>query len=317
MTAMVRDLLSGVITDVGVDSRGQHGSAAEFVSWRTAMSNDGYFVAFNSRAGLVPDDRNAVDDVYVREWRPMLLTSIEPIDGSESGGDLVTIRGRGFTTVTDTIVTFGGTPGSIAEVRPDRVSVRTPSGLGVVDVAVRSSVGLESLAASFTFVAPELASRYGNVNVALGLRESVLLVNGVSGASLDRVTSLRVGTPIDVVVLSPSSRPEARFAMYGWPGAPTPATLTAVPRGIGVIGFPIPATGGAPQPSVVFNNAGHRRALGSPTLPFRAAPTVLVHRSRGARSPGIVTLQGLIQDNGSASALGWSVTNAVVLDIAR
>ena len=73
-----------------------------------------------------------------------------------------------------------------------------------------------------------------------------------------------------------------------------------------------PFAGGAPI--AIWNNVGRPGRLGAPTLPSSAAPSFLFQR-RGVASPHVVTLQGVIEDDGSQSPLRFSVTNAIILRI--
>ncbi|MBI1850271.1 MAG: PD40 domain-containing protein [Planctomycetes bacterium] len=76
----------------------------------TAISREGRRIAFASEAtNLVPGEFNNVQDVFVREQWSLSVDSVLPSSGSESGGDLVTLRGIGFESATDTGVDFGGT----------------------------------------------------------------------------------------------------------------------------------------------------------------------------------------------------------------
>jgi Tol biopolymer transport system component len=313
---VVRDRRSGSLTQALVDSNGIPRRSRNSVSEPPVWTADSRTLLFATQTPLVPDDRNANVDVYARDWSTISVASVEPGDGSEAGDDLVTLRGAGFQYADALSVRFGDATANLVEVSPTGLRVRTPAGTGTVDVTVESIDGFARLDAAYAYVAPELATRYGNVNVGDGPRDDVLLVNATVGDPLTRTASLRVGEPVEIAVAAPRTLPTARFAMYGWVAAPTSASMTVVPLGIGRIALPIPATGGTPQPAVIFDNAGHRRSLGAPTLPSRPAPTVLLRRPAGAARPGTLTLQGLIEDDGAANPFGWSVTNAIVIVVA-
>ncbi len=61
----VRDRVKGVTSRVSVDSQG---TAANYDSFNPSVSNDGRFVAFESRASnLVPGDTNAGSDIFVHD----------------------------------------------------------------------------------------------------------------------------------------------------------------------------------------------------------------------------------------------------------
>jgi Tol biopolymer transport system component len=77
----VRDLAAGTTTRVSCSSAGLQGDAD---STRAAISADGRFVAFESRAStLVPADTNASPDVFVRDLQTGLTTRVS----LSSGGD--------------------------------------------------------------------------------------------------------------------------------------------------------------------------------------------------------------------------------------
>lgn len=65
---------------------------------------------------------------------------------------------------------------------------------------------------------------------------------------------------------------------------------------------------------VLFNNIGHVAVLGLPVLPSSAAPFEFTV-PRGVRRATTVALQGIIEDDGSAIPEGWSLTNAVVVEV--
>lgn len=246
--------------------------------------------------------------------RPLSLTSIAPADGSEAGGDWINLYGTSFTTRADSTVTIGGATAVVGEILHGRMRVRTPAGTGVGDVTLVNSLGTASLRGAFTYVAPEIAARFGNVNVALGDRESPLTVNGSTGDA-SRTVTLSVGQPLAGAVASPSSLATARFCIYVWAGIPNASTLTPLPRGLGFSVFPTPFAGGAPQPRIRFNNLGRTSILGTPTAPSTPAPSTLFSRPSGLSHPLSATLQGLIQDAGSIIDQQVSVTNAVLVRV--
>ncbi|MBI1853229.1 MAG: IPT/TIG domain-containing protein [Planctomycetes bacterium] len=242
--------------------------------------------------------------------RASALSSVVPAIGSEAGGDLVHLRGSRLEGVRNADVTIGGTNATVVSATSEEVRVRTPRGTGVVDVQLRGS----TLASAFTYAPADLAARFGNVNERIGDRENVLLVNGNVGG-LRREQPLGVRERIDLFMNTPSSRTDARFVLYAWIGAPGVTSLTTLPRGLGAMVFPVPATGGSPQPRAIFNNLGFRRTLGSPTFPSIPAPSVVYSVNHGAPRAVDLAFQGIIQDDGSTIPEGYSVTNAVILHV--
>lgn len=255
----------------------------------------------------------AFDDFTFDGLRPIWrLESILPTSGSEAGGDLLHVVGSRLDSLSTPVVSVGGVPATIVATTPDQFIVRTPPGTGIADVSVTNGGRSQTLSSVYTFVNPTLAVRAGNVNVGIGGRENVLVINAVSGDALTREVSFRVGQPIQAVMQPPSSRTSARFAMYLWGRSPNAATRTDLPLGLGGMALAPPFLGGSPH--FVWNNVGRQRALGVPSFPSTPAPSLLFARS-GVPSPLLVTLQGLIEDGGSQSATGFSVTNAIILRI--
>ncbi|MBI1852675.1 MAG: IPT/TIG domain-containing protein [Planctomycetes bacterium] len=242
------------------------------------------------------------------------LTTVAPNSGSEAGGETVNLFGSGFTDIQTTIVTFGGVAATVLSVTSDHVVVRAPSGAGVVDVRIDIGICVSTLAAGYRYVAPELAARYGNVNVGRGDREDVLLVNASAGDALTREVTVGLGQPLRAVMASPSSRGASPFAAYIWLGASTASTLRVQPRGLGIMSFPTPLNvGQIPQPRKIFNNFDSR--LGSANLPSSPAPSTLLNRPGGLSTPITITLQGFIRDGAAQIPQGVSITNGVVLRI--
>jgi len=160
---------------------------------------------------------------------------------------------------------------------------------------------------------PEIAARFGTVNAAGASLANVLLVNGSAGQR-QRVVTVSVLDPVEASLVAPPAGPTpAAFALYAWAGEPDLSTLTVQPHHLGVTGFPTPLQGSPPQPAVVWNNLGHFGRLGVASHPSSPAPSILF--SKTARVPATVSLQGFIQDAGSAADGPVSVTNAVVLKI--
>ncbi|MBI3848065.1 MAG: PD40 domain-containing protein [Planctomycetes bacterium] len=306
----VRDVVGGTIERV---SEITGGVQARLESRVPELSATGRYVSFKSLANLVPEDTNTVKDVYRRDRGALQLSGVSPATGSESGGDLVKIAGCGFTNLADTSVLVGGAAATVVAVSNRRIDVRTPPGSGIADVVVTNSNGTATRTGAYTYVNPIFAARYGTVNVARGDRENVLFVNDGVGDATTRELTVAVNHQITVRMASPSSRATARYALYAWSHPPTLATLSSQPFGLGTAAMPTPLSGGSPQPFMILNNLGHPGQLGVPNAPSSRAPSVLGSRTITRRFT--LTLQGLIQDDGSASPQRVSVTNAVVTHI--
>jgi Tol biopolymer transport system component len=278
------------------------------------ISGSGGRLLFLSReADLVAGDTNLTWDVFLRDGLAQARPPVVPSIGSEAGGDVVHLPGACSATMIR--VEFGAAVAAVLESTPERLTVQTPAGTGIVDVRVSSTGSSVSYPGAFTYLADELLARRGTVNLGRADREDVLFLNATVGDPLNRELSLAVRQPITTVMLTPSTRAEARFVLYAWAGVPRPETLTALPRGLGSMVFAPPFVPGAPATLAIWNNAGYRSTLGAPTHPSRPAPSVVFTSAAGAPNPARVTLQGLIEDDASRIPEGWSITNAVILRI--
>jgi hypothetical protein len=74
--------------------------------------------------------------------------------------------------------------------------------------------------------------------------------------------------------------------------------------------------GDARRTRVIFNNVGHEARLGRPLRPSTPAPFAQTVNGR-PNLRGRFTVQGIIDDGGSAASVPVSVTNALVLDLVR
>lgn len=78
----VHDRQTGITVRVSVGAEGAQASGA---SDRPAISGDGRFVAYRSRASLVPDDTNGLDDVFVRDTVTATTTRVSLGSGGVQG----------------------------------------------------------------------------------------------------------------------------------------------------------------------------------------------------------------------------------------
>ncbi len=266
--------------------------------------------------GVPEDDDGGVDrgSVWILSlcdgFGTVSLGSVVPVDGSELGDNHINIFGSGFTAASDTTVLFGGIPGVVTDVIPGRVAVRTPPGVGVVDVEVSNCLGSAILPSAFTYEDPAIAARFGNVNVGLGSREDVVFLNGSAG-NAERIVDVAAGSPFFLDIVSPSNRLTATFCLWAWIGIPDDSTITSMPSDVGRVVYAPPFAGGAPQR--IFNRILDFKAqLGcSDFVPPTPAPIQLFSRSGRAR-PAIVTFHGIIRDSGSRIPEKYSVMNAVI-----
>jgi len=164
-------------------------------------------------------------------------------------------------------------------------------------------------------VPPGISCRGSRVNAGAGSPVNVLFVNGSTGDS-QRVVIVAPGSPLQVAMQpSPSGPNPGPFVMYLHFGEPSGSTVTPLPRNLGLFCFPIPVTGGGPQPRKIWNNIGRFRKLGFPDFPSTPAPSFPVFAPQGTNRMATVTLQAILADNGSSAAGPASISNAVILKI--
>jgi Tol biopolymer transport system component len=307
------DRVTGQTRRLSISPSGTEGNG---LSNAPCMTASGDAIAFSTTATtLVPNASAQNRQVLVAPLLTLTLDAVAPRKGSTLGSDLVHLTTTSSQPLVDPVVRFGDASATIVATLPGRIDVRTPPGTGAVAVSVQVGASAGVLPSGFAYLDPELAARAGNANQGRGDSEDVLLVNAQAGTDDTRSVTLGIGQPISVVMTAPSSRTQSRFALYAWIGVPDARSLTALPRNLGFVVFPPPFAGGAPQPSVIWNNAGRPAGLGAATLPSQPAPSIVVSRASGFPHRANVALQGLVEDDASVTGLGWSVTNAVLLRV--
>jgi YVTN family beta-propeller protein len=167
---------------------------------------------------------------------------------------------------------------------------------------------------SFVSGLPRHACAAGNVNHGIPFAADVLRVNGSSGDA-NRVVTSTSGAPLEIsLAASPAGSGPGRYALFVWGGAPANrAPVAVLGETIGCTVNPTPATPfDLPQPIRCLHGgdaAPCGGVRGFPRAPARVPWTLA--RPSGLRAPGTFTLQGILEDEGSGSAVGLSVTNAV------
>jgi len=154
----------------------------------------------------------------------------------------------------------------------------------------------------------------GNVNLASGSAENVLLIEGTEGGT-SRSATVPIGVPFTVSLNTSSAGPNpARYLGWIWyslPGNPTDLMASGLPIGCTV--NPTPLDGGlVPQPfwSVVGMIAPARAVAGTklkdydPTAPW-------TKENPGVPTPFVATIQLVLEDNSTSHPRGFSVTNSV------
>jgi hypothetical protein len=165
----------------------------------------------------------------------------------------------------------------------------------------------------------------GTVNDAIGFVKDVLFVNGSGGADAQRKVAVAAGDLIWCVLLNAPAGGNGKFVMHANAGAPTDATVTPLPGGVGIGCFPFLLAAGG-NPLAVWNNIGKTDLVGSsqyfdgsPIPDPARAPVVFLQLSQGdvVNLPvgTTVTFQGIIVDLGSSSQKSASTTNGVILNV--
>lgn len=158
----------------------------------------------------------------------------------------------------------------------------------------------------------------GNVNTAVGPPQDVLFVNGSTGGA-SRTVTIGTGQSVRVLFGASASGPlGANYVLYVYRGGQTNPML--LNTGTGILGCfvnPTPfAPAASPQPFRCLIGGldpafrGSVRQLPSPpSVPFE------VRRMAGFPVPATFIVQGVVEDDGSTSPQGLSVTNATVIAI--
>lgn len=164
----------------------------------------------------------------------------------------------------------------------------------------------------------------GNVNALAGDRAivPVLSVNGET-----RAVTVRRRAPLDLELAAPPAGPvPARYVLWiGRVFAAGDVALVAQGEIVGALALPTPFhPDSLPQPLSLLRSRGagldvsdfvlggairELRVPGTESAPFRIPfPAAFAPEA-------IFTVQGLVRDDGAANAVGWSVTNAVVVQV--
>lgn len=154
----------------------------------------------------------------------------------------------------------------------------------------------------------------GTVNAGAGAITDVLLVNGSAGNALRNVTANRGDVVTFDLQAAPAGSGSGRNLLWVWRGEPQNAQdLVANGSPIGCFVNPTPILLGLnPQPTFCLRSSGIPPVAcsGTNALPQSPVPWSVTNRVNGRLT---VTIQGLIEDLGSAHPTGFSATNAVTL----
>jgi len=173
------------------------------------------------------------------------VTALQPAQGPAAGGNVVTIIGTNFSSVS--AVTFGGVAAtSFAVTSSTTISAQVPAGTGAVAVAVTSAAGTGTKASAYTYlalptvsaVAPLKGSTAGGKTVTItGTNFSNVLVvriDGVpvssytvaaDGLSISAVTPAHAATTTPVSVSVTTAGGTGTGGSYSYMAAPTVTSL--------------------------------------------------------------------------------------------
>jgi len=195
--------------------------------------------------------------------------------------------------------------------RPRRPMRGTVDGVRIYKRAL-SDAEIETLAADEPGVLDCMA---GNVDAANDRVADVLFVDGSSGGGSRRV-AVESGGGFEVSLEAPPSGPDsARYAVFGWLAEPSQAS--SLRGGGAIVGCTVNPTplhiGSTPQPVFCAAGDGVPPSVCGGDAPGPAYAPWNVVRMRGGSAS--ITLQAVVQDAGASNGSGFSVTNAVIIDI--
>ncbi|MBI1849478.1 MAG: PD40 domain-containing protein [Planctomycetes bacterium] len=285
LTVFVHDRETGETTRTSENSSG---ATANGASARPAISADGRFVAFDTRAtNLVLGDTNGFRDVLVcdRDDGDLERASVAA-DGEQ--GD-------------------GGSFMSAISADARFVAFRS---------AAENLVSDDSNRRADVFVRDRETCGTGTVNLALGPAVPLLRANGATGS-----VRVAIGRAVTITLdASPAGPPIADYVLWVWTSLParqTPLMLSGYDLGCTVnpVSLAAPVS---PQPVLCLHSAEMSASVcsGVHAFPSPESAPWTIERKGGFTHPVDFTLQGVVQDNGSVVAdSALSITNAVTLRV--
>jgi streptogramin lyase len=163
--------------------------------------------------------------------------------------------------------------------------------------------------------APAFLARKGAVAVALGQPQAVLTVNGSSGDA-HGLLELPINTALTIDLTTSASGPNSStLAFYVWAGEAGPAEVIELTSQAGLFAFPLPP--GLGSGWTMINSIGLEPQLGTGIYPPVFAPGQVLDLPAGIGTPGVYTLQAILQDDGAigGTSFPWSASNAVVVKL--
>jgi len=157
----------------------------------------------------------------------------------------------------------------------------------------------------------------GTVNSGAGEIAATLLVNGTAGGPL-RTVVVSAGDPVSIDFLSaPAGPAEGRYVFWVWRALPNHLVdLRSAGQTIGVLANPTPLQPSRePQPFLCMRPPGIPGSVCTGLNELAPAQRTPWNRTRasGLPNPSAFLVQGVLEDDGAATPVGFSVTNAVIL----
>ncbi len=304
----VRDRQAGTTVRVSVDSAGieaNGGSAGASVrgsATTPALSADGNLVAFDSDAtNLVAGDSNAFTDVFIHDRRTGTTERVSVSSAAVQSND----------SSADPDISAGGSAVTFMSMASNLVPGDTNS-CGVFPL-------LGQCPDVFVHDRPVGPCFAGTVNAGGGPIADPLRINGSSGDAR-RIVSMGIGQPFELLLdAAPAGPNPGRYGLWGWNHVSlNPRDVVARGSRIGCTVNPIPIHPQAsPQPFICLLGTGVPRQLCGPVNSPPSPPEApwALRRPQGLLRPIVATLQAVLEDSGAANPTGFSVTNAVTLQV--
>lgn len=162
----------------------------------------------------------------------------------------------------------------------------------------------------------------GTVNAALGPVADVFFINGSAGTGPDNCVEIETNSPIEYnLVACPAGPAIFEYVLWVWlvdTSNPTPLKVTSTNSLLGCTVNPTPLDIGlSPQPRFCIRSVGTNPidCRGSRERPSPSQGPWMLTRGGGFPNPRTFQLQGLIEDNGALSPLGFSISNLITMKI--
>ncbi|MBI1851397.1 MAG: PD40 domain-containing protein [Planctomycetes bacterium] len=286
----VRDRIAQTTTRIS--TTWTHGSGNS-VSFGTALSHDGRFIAFESVAtNLLPGETDNTYRIFLHDR--VLGVNVRLDVGSSGAGGVGVLDPSSANPFCS--LSFDGRFAAFASRATDLVEGDTNN-------------------VSDAFVREHPFCSEGTVGAAHGFLSPVLHANGAIG-----VVRTSVGLPLAITLDSAVNGPAApKYALWVW--AQPPSSAHDLRRGGAYVGCTVNPTPlhspASPQPILCIHGTGVPSAVcgsvASPSAPARGPWTI--HRNTGFAVPTVLTMQGILEDSGAANPTGFSVTNAIVVRV--